>query len=71
MILTVNQKKQSTQKIEEHYCTYVCTEENYFPRKTPKIKNKGGVDINNVNAKQGKTNFEMIETVVERINAKT
>jgi hypothetical protein len=50
MILIVSQKKQSTQKIEEHTCIDTCIEEYYTLSKTPKIKSKGGVDINNVNA---------------------
>jgi hypothetical protein len=35
------------------------------------IKIKGGVDIDDVNAKQGKNNFELTEIVVERISVKT
>jgi hypothetical protein len=36
-----------------------------------KTESKGGVDINDVNAEQRKNSFELIETIVERINVKT
>ncbi len=35
-----------------------------------KIENKGGVDIDDVNAEHGRNSFELIKTVVKRINVK-
>jgi hypothetical protein len=38
---------------------------------TQKTKNEVGVDIDNVNAKQGKNSYKLIEIIIERINVKT
>ncbi len=37
------------------------------PSKTPKIENEGGVDIDDVNAKQRKNSSELTKKIIERI----
>jgi hypothetical protein len=54
VILTINQRKQSTQEIKEHTCIDACTEEYHIPLETPKTKSKGVMDIDGVDAKHGK-----------------
>jgi hypothetical protein len=57
-------------EIKEHTCIDVCTKKYYTPLKTPKTENRGGVDMDDVNAKQKKINFELTKTIVERISLK-
>ncbi len=68
--LNINQRKQLTHEIEERTCTYARNEKYYNPPKTPKTESKGVVDIDGLNAEQGRHNFKLTEIVMERIDVK-
>ncbi len=71
MILTIIQRKRSIQETKENTCTNAYSKEYYTPPKTSKTKGEGVMDIEGVNAEQGKDNSELTKKMVERISVKT
>lgn len=70
MILTISQRKQSTQ--DRRTYLYICLYWGVLhSSEDTKTESEGGSDINDVNVEQRRNNFELIEIVVERINVKT